>query len=82
MDTINYNYIPKTHIEFAEKANLGLIELNVMNEQFAFLNREIFKHNFLESNVKYKRRILQKMLESEDVFWKVFDNGIDLILKL
>jgi hypothetical protein len=75
----NYNWIPKSFEEFREAAWQGRVVLGIMGKQYPWLYSNALPFATFKK-YSYETRLLRRMAADRDLFKKVHDFGVDLIL--
>lgn len=75
----DYNWIPESFEEFRRAVRQGRVELNIMGRQYPWLYGNVLPWSPYKKD-KYEKRLLRRMEDREDVFRRVHDYGIDLVL--
>ncbi|MEL7123145.1 MAG: hypothetical protein AAFO07_27095 [Bacteroidota bacterium] len=76
------NWEPPSFQEFWIEAKNGKIGLNIMQDHYFWLYSNVLpkKKGLFAPKMPYHERLLEKMMSSEDIFWKVYHHQIDLVL--
>lgn len=75
----HYNWIPGSFEEFRLAVREGRLELNITDNQYPWLYANILPWAPHKRD-KYEKRLLRRMVHSAEVFRRVHDRGIDLVL--